>query len=67
MCAEIESCFLEPYGVGHGAHHSGDLTGPSVKALMANAGEVFDEKKNSAFKCYHSMIKTSQKTHTSAV
>jgi len=40
--AEIESCFLEPYGVGHGAHHGGDLTGPSVKALMANAEEIFD-------------------------
>jgi len=40
--AEIESCFLEPYGVGRGAHHGGDLTGPSVKALMANAGEIFD-------------------------
>jgi len=42
LCAEIESCFLEPYGVGRGAHHGGDLTGPSVKALMANAGEIFD-------------------------
>ncbi len=40
--AEIESSFLEAYGVGRGAHHGGDLTGPSVKALMANAGEIFD-------------------------
>jgi len=42
MHAEIESCFLEPYGIGHGAHHGGDLTSPSVKALMANASDIFD-------------------------
>jgi len=42
MHVEVESCFLEPYGIGHSAHHGGDLTGPSVKVLMANAGEIFD-------------------------
>ena len=49
--AEIESCFMEPYGVGHGAHHGGDLTGPSVKALMANAGEIFDGLKSYLMFC----------------
>ncbi len=58
--AEIESCFMEPYGVGHGVHHGGDLTGPSVKALMANAGEIFDGLKSYLMFCMDAVESFSQ-------
>jgi len=38
---EIEQNFLEPYGVTRAAYHGGDLVGPSVKSLMANADDIF--------------------------
>jgi len=38
---EVEQNFLEPYGVTRAAYHGGDLVGPSVKALMANADDIF--------------------------
>jgi len=38
---EIELHFLEPYGVTRAAYHGGDLVGPSVKLLMANADNIF--------------------------
>jgi len=38
---EVEHHFLEPYGVTRAAYHGGDLVGPSVKALMANADDIF--------------------------
>jgi len=38
---EIEQNFLEPFGVTRVAYHGGDLVGPSVKSLMANADDIF--------------------------
>ena len=38
---EVEHHFLEPYSVTRAAYHGGDLVGPSMKALMANADDIF--------------------------
>jgi len=38
---EVEQNFLEPYDITWVAYHGGDLVGPSVKALMANANDIF--------------------------
>jgi len=38
---EIECNFFEPYGVKWAAYHGGDYVGPAIKALMANADDIF--------------------------
>jgi len=42
---EVEQNFLEPNGVTQAAYDVGNLVGPSVKALMENANDIFTSLK----------------------